>query len=160
MVTHDFSEARYLAQKIAIINQGCLQQTGDIEDIFQRPTTPFVARFVGMHNLFEARFNGREAKVSAHTLILPATSEKKKGHLAFRPEDVVVQSIFSEGDANNHLRGVVESILHQGAFSEIRIQSKRLHFRALTPTSQVIQMGLSPGESVICSISPDALHTI
>jgi molybdate/tungstate transport system ATP-binding protein len=50
MVTHDFAEARYLGQRIAVINQGRIEQIGSPEEIFRRPTTPFTARFVSMHN--------------------------------------------------------------------------------------------------------------
>ncbi len=49
MVTHDFAEARYLAQHIAVINNGRLEQTGTVDAVFLKPATAFTARFVGMH---------------------------------------------------------------------------------------------------------------
>jgi molybdate/tungstate transport system ATP-binding protein len=52
MVTHDFAEARYLGQRIAVINQGRIEQIGSAEEIFRRPATPFTVRFVSMHNPF------------------------------------------------------------------------------------------------------------
>jgi molybdate/tungstate transport system ATP-binding protein len=58
MVTHDFAEARHLADRIAVIRNGRLEQTGSSEEIFTRPATAFVGRFVGMGNHYEARFEG------------------------------------------------------------------------------------------------------
>lgn len=160
MVTHDFGEARYLAQKIAVINHGRLEQTGDSEEIFHCPATPFVARFVGMHNLYEAVFNGSNTLVGCQALTLATPVNKKSGHLAFRPEDVKLHANARTGGVLNPLSGVIESILHQGIFSDIRIRSEMLRFRVLAPTSQVVQMNLSPGKHVLCSIDPESIHVM
>ncbi len=52
MVTHDQSEALAMSNRIAIINQGRVEQVGTPEDIVSSPHTPFVARFVGDKNVF------------------------------------------------------------------------------------------------------------
>jgi len=53
MVTHDQSEALALSDRIAVINNGCIEQVGTPEDIMGFPKTSFVARFVGDKNVFE-----------------------------------------------------------------------------------------------------------
>lgn len=49
-VTHDQSEALVLADRIAVMNRGVVEQFGSAEDIFRRPATRFVAEFVGFEN--------------------------------------------------------------------------------------------------------------
>ena len=54
MVTHDFTEANYLADKVALVHDGQIVQQGTIEDIFQRPKSIFAAQFTGTKNIFWA----------------------------------------------------------------------------------------------------------
>lgn len=50
IVTHDQQEALVMADRIAVLNQGRIEQTGTPEQIYQRPATPFVADFMGADN--------------------------------------------------------------------------------------------------------------
>jgi len=165
MVTHDFGEARFLGQRIAVIHQGSLQQTGSADEIFRRPATPFVARFVGMHNIYPATFVGPMARLGANTLRLASPMSSGSGHVAFRPEDVALLTGAMNSDNRddeevNTLSGSVTSVQHQGVFSDLRLQSQDLKIRAIVPTSQVVQMKLSPGKPVQYQIAPRNLHVM
>jgi iron(III) transport system ATP-binding protein len=50
-VTHDQEEALTLSDRIAVLNQGRIQQLGSPRDLYQRPENPFVADFIGINNL-------------------------------------------------------------------------------------------------------------
>jgi len=50
-ITHDFNEAKYLADKIAVIKEGTVVQIGKPEDIFENPNSKFVAEFVGIEDI-------------------------------------------------------------------------------------------------------------
>src|SRR4051812_13603657 len=52
-VTHDQDEALTMADRIAVFNEGKVQQVGTPEEIYERPATPFVADFIGTSNLIE-----------------------------------------------------------------------------------------------------------
>lgn len=54
-VTHDQEEAYAIADRVAILNAGRLEQLGAPEEIYRQPASAFVARFLGMQNLFHAR---------------------------------------------------------------------------------------------------------
>jgi iron(III) transport system ATP-binding protein len=54
-VTHDQEEAMAVSDRIAVMNQGTIVQTGSAEDLYYRPATEFVARFVGKVNLVPGR---------------------------------------------------------------------------------------------------------
>ena len=160
MVTHDFAEARYLAGRIAVINGGRIEQTGSAEAIFMRPATPFTARFVGMHNLFEARFEGRRATIGAHRFQLGQPPAARHRYLAFRPEDVHLHPPGPVDGLANPMAGNVRSLAHQGMFSEVTVHTPALDYRALLTAATVFQMRLSPGDPVVGTIVPEALHTL
>jgi putative spermidine/putrescine transport system ATP-binding protein len=77
-VTHDQEEAMILSDRIFVMNQGCIVQTGSAETIYTRPTSEFVARFMGSFNLL----NPEQAKALLGLDI--------KGQLAIRPESIQV----------------------------------------------------------------------
>lgn len=55
MVTHDQEEALSLSDRIAVMNQGKIEQIGTPSEIYEHPRTPFVADFIGDTNLFQGR---------------------------------------------------------------------------------------------------------
>ncbi|WP_374367867.1 ABC transporter ATP-binding protein [Dongia sp.] len=59
-VTHDQSEAMTTADTIVVMNQGIIEQAGSPEDIYQRPRSEFVARFIGGTNIFKGRHVGED----------------------------------------------------------------------------------------------------
>jgi len=52
-VTHSQEEAMALADLVVVMNHGRIEQTGSARDVFERPRTEFVARFIGAHNVFD-----------------------------------------------------------------------------------------------------------
>jgi molybdate transport system ATP-binding protein len=60
LVTHDLEEAFMLGKKIAVINNGSIEQSGTREDVFYRPRTRNVARFMGVRNIFAGRVSALE----------------------------------------------------------------------------------------------------
>jgi putative spermidine/putrescine transport system ATP-binding protein len=60
-VTHDQSEALTMSDRIAVFNQGIIEQIGSPRDIYDHPRTRFVAEFIGETNLLEGTVRGHEA---------------------------------------------------------------------------------------------------
>lgn len=61
-VTHDQEEAMAVSDRIAVMNEGVIQQIGDPKSIYQRPTNIFVASFIGRTNILEGKLVIREKK--------------------------------------------------------------------------------------------------
>ncbi|MGX6447969.1 ABC transporter ATP-binding protein [Patulibacter sp. S7RM1-6] len=57
-VTHDQEEAMSMADTIAVMNRGAIEQQGSAEDLYERPETPFVANFLGTSNLIGVQVDG------------------------------------------------------------------------------------------------------
>ncbi|MFB6091046.1 MAG: ABC transporter ATP-binding protein [Halobellus sp.] len=57
-VTHDQEEALAVSDRVAVMNDGAVEQVGPPREVYRRPATPFVANFVGDNNVFEGRVVG------------------------------------------------------------------------------------------------------
>ena len=63
-VTHDYHEAIFLSNKIAILHEGKIVQKGNTKAVFRAPANDFVARFTGRKNFFTAKFSAEEILVN------------------------------------------------------------------------------------------------
>jgi len=159
MVTHDFSEALTLATKAAIMNSGTLVQTGTIRDIFQKPSSSFVANFVGMKNIFPAEFNGTAAAVDNLTIEVPHPHDNFTGHIAVRPEDIVISLKPLESSIRNTFPGIISGIIDQGFLYEVHIRVQEVIFKSLVTKGAAIELGLDIGTGVQISFKSSAVHT-
>jgi spermidine/putrescine transport system ATP-binding protein len=117
-VTHDQEEAMSMADTIAVMNGGRIEQAGGAADLYERPQTEFVANFLGVSNLVEARMraasNGH-ASVETHdgaTLNVPSDRIGPHGtdavKIGVRPEKVLLSPAGSDvATGHNVLRGTV-----------------------------------------------------
>ena len=85
LVTHDQEEALSLADRLAVLHQGAIVQIGPPEEVYRRPRTPFVARFLGGANLVPGRAEGERAETPLGRVRLDRP-EYGPVLLAIRPE--------------------------------------------------------------------------
>ncbi len=71
-VTHSQEEAMALADLVVVMNQGRIEQSGSAREVFERPRTEFVARFIGAHNIFDTPAG--KVAVRSDRLVLGAPS--------------------------------------------------------------------------------------
>jgi putative spermidine/putrescine transport system ATP-binding protein len=89
-VTHDQSEAMAIADRVVVMNHGRMEQIAKPAELYEAPTTPFSARFVGSRNALELPVrDGRVSMGSAFSVPAPATGNGLAVAF-FRPEDVEV----------------------------------------------------------------------
>src|SRR2546428_3340151 len=72
-VTHDQGEAMVTSDRIAVMNMGRLEQIGTAEEIYERPRTSFVARFIGASNILDCEVKADRATVDGIVLRLAAS---------------------------------------------------------------------------------------
>lgn len=130
MVTHDQEEAMTMAQRIAIMNQGTIEQIGSPMDIYETPATRLVCEFIGNVNMFEGEII---EDMSNHVTIvcpnlpnpiyighgLSTRAEDKKVTFAIRPEKILVshQKPEIEHPDFNWATGKVYDIAYLGGHS-------------------------------------------
>ncbi|WP_214413456.1 ABC transporter ATP-binding protein [Sphaerisporangium fuscum] len=117
VVTHDQEEAMSLADRIAVLQAGRVQQVDAPVPLYERPGTPFVAGFIGANNLFEGTVaEGGLAVPGLGTL--PAEGELAEGGralLGVRPESVRL-------GGDGILRGTVADVSFYGGVSHIAVR--------------------------------------
>lgn len=126
-VTHDQSEALALSNRIAIFDQGKLQQVAEPKDVYERPANRFVAEFLGDINILP--LSNVKTTASTHVgqfegALLHAT--KKTGMatetLAVRPEYMRLSS--TEPKSGNAIAAHVEELTYKGAETRLDLRSK------------------------------------
>jgi len=91
-VTHDQEEALSLADRIAVMSKGRIEQLDRPSDIYATPQTLFVADFIGAMNLLSATVDGATLRIGASSLPSPRGLANGAATVAVRPEDVALVS--------------------------------------------------------------------
>ncbi|MDZ7937267.1 MAG: polyamine ABC transporter ATP-binding protein [Rhodoferax sp.] len=124
MVTHDQEEAMTMANRIAVMSKGRVQQVGSPEEVYEHPSNRFVAGFIGNVNLFEGRLSVDEKdRCAAVTNI----GEIHVGHgvtgtlnmpvgIAVRPEKIEISKVRPDVGANV-FAGKVKEIAYFGSYN-------------------------------------------
>jgi spermidine/putrescine transport system ATP-binding protein len=103
-VTHDQEEAMTMADEIAVMHEGRVEQRGGAEDLYERPRTAFVANFLGTSNLIAGKVAAAGEFVSSEGARLRFAGEGAGDAAGVRPEKI---RIGGARDGDNVLRGTV-----------------------------------------------------
>ncbi len=129
LVTHDQEEAFALADRIGIMNNGRLLETGRAETLYRRPATRFVATFLGAANLFLGERGPEGLRLGNHFLAV-GDSLKSAGMgnevvTVVRPEDIEVAEDEERLRSSPLSQGHVLSVDFGGVFERLRVQLPR-----------------------------------
>jgi sulfate transport system ATP-binding protein len=117
-VTHDQEEAIELADRIVVLNQGCIEQVGTPDEIYDAPASPFVAGFIGESNALLVVSQDGKLFLDDRALDLPALSGPAGPRtLVFRPHHVDVL-----GDKPGGIAGRVISERRHGAVRRVDVE--------------------------------------
>jgi spermidine/putrescine transport system ATP-binding protein len=171
-VTHDQEEALTMSDRIAVMNLGRVEQVGSPEDVYERPTTTFVAGFIGVSNLMPgtvATVNADRIEVRLETGI-EVTARANGGfrqgdrcHAVVRPEKLRINTPDAARDGLPSVEGVVESSVFLGTSTQIVV---RLHgdvpMTVLIPNADEAERQRLPGggANVKLSWAPEHMHLV
>ncbi|MGH3145595.1 MAG: ABC transporter ATP-binding protein [Rubrobacter sp.] len=124
-VTHDQEEALTMADRLAVMHEGRIEQIGSPKEVYEEPATAYVAGFLGVSNLLEAEAVGEASdgrcRVKVGDLELLAscghTTARGSVRVVVRPERVRVEDPRKIGE--NRLPGMVERVVYAGAISQL-----------------------------------------
>jgi putrescine transport system ATP-binding protein len=127
VVTHDQEEAMTLASRIGVMNHGEIVQAGTPSEIYEFPSSKFVADFVGSVNMFEGKLIEDEPNyVRIGSTELGGTIYVSHGisappeavvWAAVRPEKIFMSTVAPQGSTDNLVRGTVQDIAYLGDLS-------------------------------------------
>jgi iron(III) transport system ATP-binding protein len=112
-VTHDQEEANTTADRMAVLDQGVIQQVGEPVNLYDNPANLFVAKFLGTANILEGEIENHAGDVSFRcsngaSLSLNADYSQGRGSIVFRPQNVgIAAQNTQEGNNQNHITGSV-----------------------------------------------------
>ena len=159
MVTHDFAEAHFMADRIAVMHQGRIEQAGTVETVFTRPESAFVATFVGMKNLFPACFDDDMAAIGGIRLRCRQAGNGFRA-VAIRPEHIKID-LRPHGEASaNRLEGRLGAILKRGFYADVWVEVDGVSFHAIHSGRDLLSADLSEGDRVYLAIAPEDIHMI
>lgn len=134
-VTHDQEEALSMSDRVAIMDQGEIQQIGTPREVYETPQNLYVAKFIGEANIFKSEVTAikghcLETNIEGTLLTLPNTKGFKIGdviHVVVRPEDLKVWDDKEVEDKSTMLHGKVEQVIYKGSLVDlfIRLDSGR-----------------------------------
>ncbi len=117
-VTHDYEEAIFLSNKVAVINNGKIVQTGTPEQVFKNPKTKFVANFSGIKNFFKADIhivendNIKKAVINDKvTVNLFTEANYGTGFVIIKNKNIIISNSKPNISAMNNYKGVIVDVL-------------------------------------------------
>jgi len=158
MVSHNFEEVMYLAQKGAIIRQGRIIQQGQIEEIFNRPTSLFAAQFVGAKNVFPAHCQDGFAHVGSIPVQIANTGKEAScDHIVIRPERIVPLASGTRAmvGMENVYSGTIVEMSRCNFHVNVSIERNGVVFQAMWPEHHIHSAGLNVGSKVRFGFSKD-----
>ncbi|MFE4382663.1 ABC transporter ATP-binding protein [Streptomyces cyaneofuscatus] len=148
-VTHDQGEAFALADRVVVMRDGRIAQEGSPLDVWQRPASAFVARFLGFDNVTPATVTGQAAATAWGKVPVPEGSPQGEVDLLVRPAGVLI------GDEKDGLRCTVGVRTFRGNHVTVR----------LTPENAPVleaecALRDTPDEGVVVGVRFDAAETV
>ncbi|MGA9634908.1 MAG: ABC transporter ATP-binding protein, partial [Solirubrobacterales bacterium] len=149
-VTHDQEEALTMSDRIAVMNRGRIEQIGGPEQVYDRPTTTFVAGFIGVSNLMPGivRKSGQQGEVELDSGVKVAAdvdgfSLGERCHAVVRPEKLAIGSAGPNGPS---VEGLVESSLYLGTSTQLIVRlAGDVRMTVLVPNSDESARQQLPG---------------
>jgi molybdate transport system ATP-binding protein len=134
LVTHDAIDARTLADRVVVLDEGRVAQLGTPDDVAAHPRTDHVARLVGLNVLAD-----------------------EHGFTSFRPRDVTVSLHRPEGSARLTWSGPVASAQQHGDAVRLLVDTRPPLLADVTPQA-VAELGIAPGREVWLSVKATAVR--
>jgi putative spermidine/putrescine transport system ATP-binding protein len=154
-VTHDQDEALVLSDRIAVFNDGRIEQVGPADELYEHPRTLFVAEFLGESNVFRGRAqrNGSGWVVESDSYALRALAPDglepgQPAALVVRPERArLLDAGEAPGDGENVLSGRVRQVVYLGAARKVVVDLDASG-AATVRESAAVERRLEPGDPV------------
>jgi spermidine/putrescine transport system ATP-binding protein len=159
-VTHDQEEAMTMADKIAVMNQGRIEQLGTPTELYETPATAYVASFLGASNLIAGTVSGTDT-VRLHNgpevRVRPAALGGRTGEVAvgIRPEKIELG-----GGQENTLDGKIAEEAYVGVATQYLVDTDCGQLTVYRQNASPGLNGAAPGQRLTLSWSPESTFVV
>jgi molybdate transport system ATP-binding protein len=150
LVTHDALDAMTLANRVLVLDNGRVAQTGTPNDVARRPATDHVARLVGL-NVLRGTSSGTSIRLHDGGVLVSTTDTRGDVSACFPPTAVTLTLHEPSGSARNRWRGRVTSVVPHGSAVRVHVDAAGGLIAEVTASSSA-QLGLSPGIDVWATV--------
>jgi spermidine/putrescine transport system ATP-binding protein len=159
-VTHDQEEAMTMADAIAVMNRGRIEQLGTPAELYERPRTRFVAGFLGVSNLLAGTVEGLDTvRLHAGPTIRVAT-EALEGHTGRVSVGVRPEKLRLGPGAENRLGGTVYERAYVGVATELIVDTEAGRLTVYLQNIDPGAAGAEPGDPVTLSFGREAAFVV
>lgn len=165
MATHDMSQGQRLADRISVLVNGEILQTGDPRDVFASPKNREIAEFVGMENIIDGVVvsnDGEMTTIDINGTIIEAVTDYTAGEevsVCIRPEDVTLALSKMTSSARNSLAGEITWVVSTGPLSRVEIDCG-FPLIVLVTKRSAEELGLKKGRQIYANFKVVSIHVI
>jgi tungstate transport system ATP-binding protein len=165
MATHDMLQGQRLADRIGVLVEGEMVQSGSSREVFTSPRNRQVAEFVGMENIIDGVIKsceGELAIIDVNGKLIEAVADCDVGEkvsVGMRPEDVTVALARVSSSARNSLAGTITRTLTNGPFCRVEIDCG-FPLVSLVTRRSAEELGLQKGKQVYANFKAVSIHVI
>jgi spermidine/putrescine transport system ATP-binding protein len=157
-VTHDQEEAMTMADAIAVMNRGRIEQLGPPQELYERPATAYVAGFLGASNLLSGTVEGPDAIRLDDGTVVRADADGHSGVVAagVRPEKITIGA----GGGANELAGTVSETAYIGVATQVVVRTAAGLVHVFAQNIDAGGRVPTPGTTVVLSWAPEATFVV
>ena len=153
-VTHDQSEALTMSNRIAVFNDGKVQQLSSPDKLYEEPVNSFVAEFIGENNTFQgevADISEKKCKIklnSGDEILANPIRVKSKGEksiVSLRPERAIIDP---DDKMDNKFTGKIEEVIYHGDHTRVRLNLLDNHEFILKVPNSSARMDIKLGNQI------------
>ena len=149
-VTHDQEEALTMSDRVVVMKDGEILQTGTPQDIYNEPQNAFVADFIGESNIIDG-FMHKDFLVEFANDLFPCVDKgfapMERVQVVVRPEDILILPA-----EKGKISGVVESVIFKGVHYEMMVEALGYHWMIHSTIS------VEPGTVIGMDVAPENIH--
>jgi len=165
MATHDFAQGQRLADRVGVLMDGGLPQTGNSRDVFTSPRNREVAEFVGVENIIDGVIMSSEDKVvtiDSRGRFIEAISDYATGEevcACVRPEDITLALSKVSSSARNSFAGEITWVVSMGPLTRVEVDCG-FPLVILVTKRSAEELGLEKGKQVYATFKATGVHVI
>jgi len=165
MATHDMSQGQRMADRVAVMLDGEILQTGDWHQVFNTPGSKDIAYFVGVENIIDGEIISAQDElvtIKVDGSVIEAISDYPIGEkvsVCLRPEDITISTTKTSTSARNSFAGTIKNTVSFGTLTRVTINCGFI-LVVLVTTRSAGELRLAKGKEVFASFKATAIHVI